>query len=130
MRDTGGRILDLIIQSASIGISKAKLAQGVPLDRKNLKKYLDRLTQLKFILRHDGKQGKYYPSNEVLDDVLINGKFLSSLFAQRLLLKRHHLIGSDTRRKNSLIDFTHVPHFRPDNRESFGLVQGLFEFSN
>lgn len=129
-RDTEGRILELVVQSGSIGISKIKLAGDVPLDRKNLTKYLDRLMQLKLIRKGHGKQGKFYPSYEILDNVLVNGKFLSNLFTQRLLLKRHHLVGSDTRRTNSLIDFTQVPHFRPENRESFGLVQGLFEFSN
>lgn len=127
IRDTEGRVLELIIQSGSMGISKIKLARDVPLDRKNLTKYLDRLVQLKLIRKDDGKQGKYYPTNKVFEDVMKNGKFLGNLFAQRLLLKRHHLIG---RRKNSLIDYTRIPLFRPDIRESFGLVQALFEFSN
>jgi predicted transcriptional regulator len=130
------RVLEAIIRVGRLGISKTDVCKDARIDRKNATKYLVELLSEGLIQKSDGKQGKYFATAKIFDDVTLNAKFLGSLFSQKLLLNRYHLPQStewiQTLRQSNFVDFSHVPHLRPgvSDLEPLGLLQTLFELSN
>ena len=59
-----------------------------------------------------------------------NAKFFGRLFAERHLPKKYHLVKTKIKRKNRLVDFSFVPHLKAENKETFGLLQTMFELSS
>jgi len=122
--------LEQIVTAGNVGISHLVLAKNVGIDRKNLGKYITRLVKRKLIRKGAGKQGKYFFTSEIFDDVDTNAKFFGRLFAERCLPKKYHLVKTRIKRKNRLVDFSFVPHLKAENKETFGLLQTMFELSS
>ena len=130
IRQVEARILEQIAMAGNVGISHLVLAESVGIDRKNLGKYTTRLVKRKLIRKGAGKQGKYFFTSEIFDDVYMNAKFFGRLFAEKHLPKKYHLVKTKIRRKNWLVDFSFVPHLKVENKETFGLLQTMFELSS
>lgn len=118
-----GVILKLIIWNSRFGISHGDLADGVGLDRKNLRRYIKRLKSRKMITRAPGKQGKYFPTANVYQDALLTGSFFGEVAISKLLGAESYTIPKDN--YSSYSDY-----FSLNFTDNSGLERALFEFSN
>jgi predicted transcriptional regulator len=129
------RVLEAIIRAGKLGISKTDICKYARINRKNVNKYLAQLLQERLIQKSNGKQGKYFATAKIFDDVTLNARFLGRLFSPKLLNQYHlHNRTQEIKKLRELnfVDFSHVPHLRPEVSDSklLGLLQTVFELSN
>ena len=103
------------------------IAESVGIDRKNIRKYITRLVKRKLIRRGAGKQGKYFLTSEIFDDVYPNAKFFGRLFAEKHLPKKYNLVKTKIRRKNCFVDFNFLPILK-QNKEALELFKPCLNY--
>jgi hypothetical protein len=118
-----GEILKLIIRNRGYGISHKDLADTVKLDRKNLRGYIKRLICRKMIARAPGKQGKYFPTVNVYQDILLTASFFGEVSMSKLLDVRDYIVPKEN-------VSTYSDYFSLKFNEGSGLERALFEFSS
>jgi predicted transcriptional regulator len=123
VRRKEGEILKLIIWNSRFGISHKDLADGVGLDRKNLRPYIRRLTSKKMITRAPGKQGKYFSTTNVYQNALKTASFFGELAVSQLFKRENYIIPKE---KAS----TYSDYFSLKFADESSLELTLFEFSN
>jgi hypothetical protein len=73
------RILKVILTYGETGISHKILAESIKLDRKSLRKYTKKLVEIRLI-RREGKNGKYFPTNVSKSWIYISADILGKRF--------------------------------------------------
>ncbi len=124
------KILLAVLEEGLAGISLAHLVLKLKIDRKIISRYLKKLVQEKLVKRGKGGHGKFFPTRQGLEDPSSSATLLGLLFARGPLQDRTILLQSDVLKKSGCIDFTAVPQFTTGNKDSYGLVRSLFEFSS
>jgi hypothetical protein len=84
-RRTEDRIMELITVNRKNGIAHQELARIIRIDRKNLRKYMSRLTARGLVLRGSGLQGKYYPAVKEYRETSISAEILGQVLASTIL---------------------------------------------
>jgi biotin operon repressor len=78
------RIMNTILAYEN-GISHQELADIIPINRSNLKPYMDRLRQKGLVIRDRGKQGKYYPTTKAHRGISLTADILTNSFISNIL---------------------------------------------
>jgi hypothetical protein len=123
IRRKEGEVLKLIILNSSFGISRHDLADRVGLDRKNLRPYIKRLINRKMITRASGKQGKYFPTANVYQDVLLTANFFGEVSISKLLSIENYVVPEQNQS-------TYSDYFSLKFTEDSSLERTIFEFSS
>ncbi|CAN5463415.1 hypothetical protein BH18THE2_BH18THE2_20500 [soil metagenome] len=123
VRRVEGEILKRIMSNSTFGIAHQDLADGVGLDRKNLRPYVKRLIHRNLITRAPGKQGKYFPTTNVYQDALLTANFFGEVSVSRLLSEEKYVVPEQD-------GCTYSKYISPKFTEESSLQRSLFEFSS
>jgi predicted transcriptional regulator len=130
-------ILEIImIYGMRGGISQGQLSKEADLDPKNLRRYITELIKEGLVKKSKGLQGKYFPTEDVFNDQLLNAYLFANNFRKNILGKE--LVITTDRKVEYTIplpslcrDFTiYRRYFEPNFDEGSEPEHGLFEFSN
>ena len=117
------KIMETILLHNNDGISHENLAKSIGVDRKTLRKYIKPLSEKKFVLRENTKQGKYYASTRLHKRKDLIADIIVKSYVRNIFINSDFVIDS--------------PYFRY-NEESFrykleadsSVGNALFNFSN
>jgi biotin operon repressor len=116
LRKLEGRIMMIVRNVQTDGISHLELSRKIGINRKNLTPHMKRLKTKGLVIRGSGKRGKYYPANKKYRGISVTADIFSQAAAGTILANEDFPINS--------------PYFESGIMDNYPLDNAFFKFSN